>query len=281
MCRGRERRGGSWEYSGHAFTGGELMLEDEYGDSHMSLDDGSVLSATMIGTKGEWICFDATKYHSVLLSEGKRLSVALFLCKGLHRLAEADWLNLESLGFDVETLRSVAERQLSEDQKLGAQPHVTKGGPARRSASSTGRFASVIGAAVADARQSDRGKKRKKRLVHYVEEQVTSPYFWELPSQFRLFLRRVSTALGQGIAGPSPSVHPAGETSNAGLAPSLFPCGCPFPEAFRALAVPTSARRRQRWQKLRRMRIWTNHVVLYLTWMSLGQPKGGQAILLA
>eukprot|EP00971_Amphidinium_carterae_P345674 6486754-Amphidinium_carterae.1 len=72
----------------------------------------------------------------------------------------------------------------------------------------------------------------------------------ELPSQFRLFLRRVATALGQGVQSPMPCTTARG-AMHAGLAPPLFPCGCPYPAAFRAGEVPRSPRRRERWSRLK------------------------------
>eukprot|EP00971_Amphidinium_carterae_P222061 4408304-Amphidinium_carterae.1 len=65
--------------------------------------------------------------------------------------------------------------------------------------------------------------------------------------RFRLFLRRVVTALGQGVQSPMPQSCPCGGDTARALPPQLFPCGCPFPAAFRAGDIPKSARRRARW----------------------------------
>ena len=60
----------------------------------------------------------------------------------------------------------------------------------------------------------------------------------------------------------------------------LFPCGLPYPEN-RAL-VPRSPRRRQRWAAERRRREWLNHLMAYLTWLSLSRPgPGAQATALS
>eukprot|EP00971_Amphidinium_carterae_P182976 3630961-Amphidinium_carterae.1 len=44
-----------------------------------------------------------------------------------------------------------------------------------------------------------------------------------------------------------PSAGPGSRSDRTELPPQLFPCGCPYPTAFRAGEVPVSPRRRMRW----------------------------------
>eukprot|EP00971_Amphidinium_carterae_P342941 6482419-Amphidinium_carterae.1 len=78
-----------------------------------------------------------------------------------------------------------------------------------------------------------------------------------------------------------PKTAPGSRANRTELPPQLFPCGCPYPSAFSAGEIPTSPRRRGRWTQTRQKRVWVNQAVLYLTWLSLGQPSGGPAVLAA
>eukprot|EP00971_Amphidinium_carterae_P064052 1267844-Amphidinium_carterae.1 len=100
------------------YQGGEVLAEDPRGNLTMSIE-GVEVPANKRSRREEWFYFDASKYHEGQSSTGARLSVALFLCKGLHRLSEEHWSRLCVLGFDVPRLRAVAEEQKGESVENG------------------------------------------------------------------------------------------------------------------------------------------------------------------
>eukprot|EP00971_Amphidinium_carterae_P102541 2029852-Amphidinium_carterae.2 len=85
--------------------------------------------------------------------------------------------------------------------------------------------AAAVGARGAEAKE--RRAKQNRARAGSTAKQVVAPYFTDLPSQFRLFLRRVATSLREGIRCPMPSAGPGSRSDRTELPPQLFPCGCP------------------------------------------------------
>eukprot|EP00971_Amphidinium_carterae_P050774 999873-Amphidinium_carterae.1 len=86
------------------YVGGELWVQSDDGAHFMEVE-GECVPAKDVSKHGGWVSFDAAQYHEVRPFEGMRLSVALFMCKGLYRLQKEDWQQLGILGFDVKALQ--------------------------------------------------------------------------------------------------------------------------------------------------------------------------------
>jgi hypothetical protein len=97
-------------------------------------------------------------------------------------------------------------------------------------------------------------------------------------THFTRFYERVHTLCRENMSASAKSLPPfAPSVDDASScwrreSDSLFPAPLPYPE-MHTCNIPTGGRRRQRYMRKRRIRRWTNLVVILFSWLALGSPK--------
>eukprot|EP00971_Amphidinium_carterae_P207787 4123158-Amphidinium_carterae.2 len=259
--------------------GGELWMEDPNGDVEVE-SNGEMLKGRALDTFGKWVCFDGHTRHCILPArpiEGgspvvERYSITLFCPGRLDAVPEEIWGRLQAHGFPVEDwCQAVPKGEKPPPLETSKAKRGKRGRrtPYEAPASLSAGLLSAAPAVVA-------GERGAKRAAHGSKTACTVSLdaCWQrllsgrLPSRFLEFLRQGQNYKCATVGEEFPS--PNGGRQTEGLDP--LPCALPY--TWEHSSAPRSSRRRARWGKVRRRRLWINASIAYLDWIYLGKPSG-------
>eukprot|EP00971_Amphidinium_carterae_P220047 4368088-Amphidinium_carterae.1 len=194
----------------------------------------------------DWVKFDGDRWHCVLPSSGRRLSISLFNPRAYHLLRPHHWRALHELGFLISPL---LRKRLSSMQQEPQHIQIA--------------FLEL-------GRKVDVAPAVTSRSVENVlcSDVFLAAFSGHVHCDFCDFVREVQ-CLGQGDRS-----HRSG--CKSGPSGVLFPCGVPFYDTFlQRQQAPNSRRRALRWKQNLVVRSWVNLIALHLQWLHLGCPKAG------